>query len=74
MAARMLGATEAGCEALGVVFDSVDRIAWTALLERLNGQLDAPTRLREWNEGRKLGVWEAIDFATHQPLRVAVAA
>ena len=74
MAARMLGAAEAGCEALGVVFDNFDRIAWNALLERLNARLDAPARLREWNEGRKLGVWEAIDLATHARPQAAAAA
>ncbi len=74
MAARMLGATEAGCEALGVVFDNSDRAAWNALLERLADRLDGPARLREWNEGRKLGVWEAIDAAAHARPRAAAAA
>jgi predicted ATPase/class 3 adenylate cyclase len=73
-AARVLGATEAGCEALGLVFDNMDRAAWDAVVSRLNGMLDAPTRLREWNEGRKLGVWEGIDLAVHTRLRAAVAA
>ncbi|MGH8048299.1 MAG: hypothetical protein ACREKL_13740, partial [Chthoniobacterales bacterium] len=74
LAARILGATEAGCEALGIVFDSAERAEWDALLARLNEKLDAPTRLREWNEGRKLGVWEAIDLATHARPAAAVAA
>lgn len=73
-AARMLGAAEAGCEALGIEFDNVDRAAWEAILARLNGRLDAATRLREWNEGRTLGVWEAIDLAIHAKPRAAVAA
>src|SRR5260221_6972496 len=68
-AAGTLGATEAGCEALGVVFDIVDLAAWDAVVDQLNEKLDAPTRLREWNEGRQLGVWEAIDFATHRQQR-----
>jgi hypothetical protein len=74
LAARILGAAEAGCEALGVAFDNVDRAAWDAVIVRLNENLDAPTRLREWNEGRKLGVWEAIDIAIHVKQRTAAAA
>lgn len=73
-AARTLGATEAGCEALGIVFDTVDLAAWDAVVDQLGEKLDAPTRLREWNEGRQLGVWEAIDFAAHRQQRAAVAA
>jgi len=73
-AARVLGAAEAGCEALGVIFDNVDLAVWDAASDRLSERVDAPTRLREWNEGRRLGVWEAIDFASHRQARTAVAA
>jgi tetratricopeptide (TPR) repeat protein len=62
-AARMLGAREAGCESFGVSFDIIDLTASEAALANLNETLDAPTRWREWNEGRKLGVWEAIQTA-----------
>lgn len=62
-AARVFGAAEAGREALGIVFDAVDRAEWDESVGRLNAKIDAPTRFREWNEGRGLGVWEAIDFA-----------
>jgi predicted ATPase len=73
-AARILGAAEAGREALAIIFDASDTEEWHATLGRLNEKLDAPARLREWNEGRKLGVWEAIDFATHARTRAAAAA
>jgi tetratricopeptide (TPR) repeat protein len=73
-AARILGAAETGREALGVVFDASDHAEWDAVLARLNEKIDAPARLREWNEGRKFGVWEAIDFAIHSKQPAAVAA
>ncbi len=62
-AARVLGAAEAGREALGIMLDAVDRPEWDATMQRLDENLDASRRLREWNEGRDLSVWEAIDFA-----------
>ncbi len=64
-AARVLGAAEAGREALGIVLDNNDRTEWEESVARLRERVAAPTRLREWNAGRQLGVWEAIDFATH---------
>jgi predicted ATPase len=73
-AARALGAAEAGCEALGIVFDNSDRAAWDKAVAQLNEQLGAPERLREWNAGRRLGVWEAIDAAIHARPRAAAAA
>jgi len=43
-------------------------------LRQLNERLDASSRLREWNVGRQLGVWEAIDFAAHARPGTALAA
>ena len=65
LAARILGAAEAGREALGIVLDATDLPEWLATIARLEAALDASTRLREWNLGRQLGVWEAIDLAAH---------
>lgn len=65
LAARTLGAAEAGRQALGIVLDALDLPEWEATVARLEAALDAPTRLREWNAGRQLGVWEAIDLAAH---------
>jgi len=64
-ACRVLGASEAGREALGIVLDPNERAEWDATMQQLNERLDASSRLREWNAGRQLGVWEAIDFAAH---------
>ncbi len=65
LAARVLGAAEAGREALGIMLDSTDLPAWEATLDRLKAAIDPVERLREWNLGRQLGVWEAIDLAAH---------
>jgi predicted ATPase len=73
-AARALGAAEAGREALGIMLDTTDMHELDLTIAKLNQSLDASSRLREWNEGRRLGVWEAIDFATHARPRQAVAA
>lgn len=73
LAARTLGAAEAGREALGITLDSADTEDWDATLSRLDQRIDGPTRLREWNVGRGMGVWEAIDAAA-QRTNVAVAA
>lgn len=73
-ACRVLGAAEAGREALGIVLDPSDRAEWEATVTQLNERLDPSTRLREWNAGRQFGVWEAIDFAAHARPGTASAA
>ncbi|HEY8899901.1 MAG TPA: adenylate/guanylate cyclase domain-containing protein [Chthoniobacterales bacterium] len=73
-AARVLGASEAGREALGITLDVIDRADWERTVSTLGRELDAPARLREWNTGRQLGLWEAIDFAIHNRKRSAAAA
>ncbi len=74
MAARMLGAAEAGREALGIVLDKPDQKDWAATTERLAREVDGTERLREWNAGRNLGVWEAIDMAIKAVAPTAAAA
>jgi predicted ATPase/class 3 adenylate cyclase len=72
-AARMLGAAEAGREALGLELDAIDQSEWEATVARLDTALDPAVRLRAWNEGRQLGVWEAIDSAIRARLRAVAA-
>ncbi|MDD5198706.1 MAG: adenylate/guanylate cyclase domain-containing protein [Terrimicrobiaceae bacterium] len=72
-AARTLGAAEAGREALGIAMDATDLAEWEATVAQLDEKLDPTARLREWNAGRSLGVWEAIDFATRARPRAAAA-
>jgi predicted ATPase/class 3 adenylate cyclase len=72
-AARMLGAAEAGREALGIELDPTDQSDWTATITRLGSALDPAARLRAWNEGRMLGVWEAIDSGIRTRLRAVAA-
>jgi hypothetical protein len=72
-AARIFGAAEAGREALGIELDAPDRADWDASLARLEKAIAPADRLRAWNEGRQLGVWEAIDSAIRGRLRAVAA-
>lgn len=73
-ATRVLAAAEAGREALGITLDDTDRVEWEAAAAKLETALDSPTRLRVWNEGLELGVWEAIDLAARTRPKAAAAA
>lgn len=72
-AARMLGAAEAGHKALGLELDPTDRADWEATVARLGAAMDSAACLRAWNEGRQLGVWEAIDEGIRTRLRAIAA-
>lgn len=74
LAARLLGAAEAGREALGITLDRQDQGIWNDTLAQLDGALDGAERLKEWNAGRRMGVWEAIDVASRSAPAIAVAA
>jgi hypothetical protein len=69
----MLGAAEAGREALAIELDPTEQTDWTATITRLGSALEPAARLRAWNEGRLLGVWEAIDSGIRTRLRAVAA-
>ncbi len=72
-AARVLGAAEAGREALGITLDPADQSELDQSRDRLAGALDPAVLKREWELGRQMTIWEAVTFA-QRPAVTEVAA
>jgi tetratricopeptide (TPR) repeat protein len=61
-AARLLGAVEASRQALGD-FDPADRMEYDRILADVRAQLDEATFDAAWEEGRKMTLEEAVEYA-----------
>ena len=62
-AAQLLGAVEASYQALGTVMAPADRKEYDHILAAVRAQLDEATFNAAWEEGRKMTLEQAIEYA-----------
>jgi predicted ATPase/class 3 adenylate cyclase len=65
-ATRLLGASEALLDAIGVTFESTDQADYDRSVVMTRAQLDEATFVTAWAEGRRMGLEQAIAYALEE--------